>query len=310
MNTLLDLEGILLLSSFTSEQTEPIANAISIGSEAHQLAPTIPNSFMLHTLFETWGSPNPDTLVSLNVALSTVALHVSPSVEEEAVQSAARYLAWVLPQTPRRVATSSFPLCSAVLQHPSTWSVLLPLVLSVLSVPSIPAQPTQLGQPAQPTQSGQPAQPAQPPTDWLEDAAALHLACAVADELPETTASELSQRVWDALLRARDDRAAYDAFCVDARRLGESGLGWQELAPSAWTAAELALVAAGADSLPQERLEALAQEALRHVKGAPTEVAEALCGLLDAALRQVEATSLQSVSAWRATVTTGGAFHQ
>ena len=39
-------------------------------------------------------------------------------------------------------------------------------------------------------------------------------------------------------------------------------------------------------------------------------VAEALCGLLDAALRQVEATSLQSVSAWRATVTTGGAFHR
>ena len=136
------------------------------------------------------------------------------------------------------------------------------------------------------------------------------MACAVADELPGTTASELSQRVWDALLRARDDRAAYDAFCVDARRLGESGLGWQELAPSAWTAAELALVAAGADSLPQERLEALAQEALRHVNGAPTEVAEALCGLLDAALRQVEATSLQSVSAWRATVTTGGAFHR
>ena len=298
MNTLLDLAGILLLSSFTSEQTEPIANAISIGSEAHQLAPTIPNSFMLHTLFETWGSPNPDTLVSLNVALSTVALHGSPSVEEEAVQRAARYLAWVLPQTPRRVVTSSFPLCSAVLQHPSTRPVLLPLVLSVLSVPSIPSQPTQLGQPAQ------------PPTDWLEDAAALHLACAVADELPETTASELSQRVWDALSRARDDRAAYDAFCVDARRLGESGLGWQELAPSAWTAAELALVAAGADSLPQERLEALAQEALRHVNGAPTEVAEALCGLLDAALRQVEATSLQSVSAWRATVTTGGAFHQ
>ena len=102
------------------------------------------------------------------------------------------------------------------------------------------------------------------------------MACAVADELPGTTASELSQRVWDALLRARDDRAAYDAFCVDARRLGESGLGWQELAPSAWSAAELALVAAGADSLPQERLEALAQEALRHVNGAPTEVAEAL----------------------------------
>lgn len=301
MNTLLNLAGILLLSSFTSEQTEPIANAISIGSEAHQLAPTIPNSFMLHTLFETWGSPNPDTLVSLNVALSTVALHVSPSVEEEAVQSAARYLAWVLPQTPHHVVTSSFPLCSAVLQHPSTRPVLLPLVLSVLSIPSIPSQPTQ------PTQSGQPAQP---PTDWLEDAAALHLACAVADELPGTTASELSQRVWDALLRARDDRAAYDAFCVDARRLGESGLGWQELAPSAWSAAELALVAAGADSLPQERLEALAQEALRHVNGAPTEVAEALCGLLDAALRQVEATSLQSVSAWRATVTTGGAFHQ
>lgn len=301
MNTLLNLAGILLLSSFTSEQTEPIANAISIGSEAHQLAPTIPNSFMLHTLFETWGSPNPDTLVSLNVALSTVALHVSPSVEEEAVQSAARYLAWVLPQTPHHVVTSSFPLCSAVLQHPSTRPVLLPLVLSVLSIPSIPSQPTQ------PTQSGQPAQP---PTDWLEDAAALHLACAVADELPGTTASELSQRVWDALLRARDDRAAYDAFCVDARRLGESGLGWQELAPSAWSAAELALVAAGADSLPQERLEALAQEALRHVNGAPTEAAEALCGLLDAALRQVEATSLQSVSAWRATVTIGGAFHQ
>ena len=136
------------------------------------------------------------------------------------------------------------------------------------------------------------------------------MACAVADELPGTTASELSQRVWDALLRARDDRAAYDAFCVDARRLGESGLGWQALAPSAWSAAELALVAAGADSLPQERLEALAQEALRHVNGAPTEAAEALCGLLDAALRQVEATSLQSVSAWRATVTTGGAFHR
>ena len=69
-------------------------------------------------------------------------------------------------------------------------------------------------------------------------------------------------------------------------------------------------MAAGADSLPQERLEALAQEALRHVNGAPTEAAEALCGLLDAALRQVEATSLQSVSAWRATVTTSGAFHQ
>lgn len=305
MNLLLDLAGILLLSSFTSEQTEPIANAISVGSEAHQLAPTIPNSFMLHTLFETWGSPNPDTLVSLNVALSTVTLNVSPSVEEEAAQSAARYLLWVLPQTPRRVATSSFPLCSAVLQHSSTRPVLLPLVLSALSVPSIPA-----AQPTQPTLPIQSTQPTQSLTDWLEDAAALHLACAVADELPETTARELSQRVWDALLRARDDRVAYDALCVDARRLAESGLGWRELAPSAWTAAELALLAAGADSLPRERLTALAQEALRHVDGATTEVAEALCGLLEAALRRVEATRLQSVSAWRATVGADGAFHR
>ena len=299
VTTLLDLEGILLLSSLTSEQTEPIVNAISISSEAYQLTALVPPYFMLHVIFEAWGFPNPDTLTSLNVSLSATvsALNASSSITEELVQSATRYLAWVLPQSPRPVATSSFPLCSAVLQHPAARPALTPLVLSVLlpqlALPALPAQP------AQPALPAQPAQPALP--DSPSEEATLQLACVVVDALPEDVADALYRRVWTALRRSTGNHTAYDALCVAARRLGESGLGYEALAPTTWSAAELALEAAGASTLPQPQLVALAQEALQHVSGAE-EVVEAVCGLLSAALLRVEPTCIQPVGAWRVTV--------
>ena len=290
VTTLLDLEGILLLSSLTSEQTEPIVNAISISSEAYQLTALVPPYFMLHVIFEAWGSPNPDTLTSLNVSLSATVsvLNASSSITEELVQSATRYLAWVLPQSPRPVATSSFPLCSAVLQHPAARPALTPLVLSVL----LPL----LAQPALPAQPAQPALPDSP-----SEEATLQLACVVVDALPEDVADALYRRVWTALRRSTGNHTAYDVLCVAARRLGESGLGYEALAPMTWSAAELALEAAGASTLPQPQLVALAQEALQHVSGAE-EVVEAVCGLLSAALLRVEPTCIQPVGAWRVTV--------
>ena len=290
VTTLLDLEGILLLSSLTSEQTEPIVNVISISSEAYQLTALVPPYFMLHVIFEAWGSPNPDTLTSLNVSLSATVsvLNASSSITEELVQSATRYLAWVLPQSPRPVATSSFPLCSAVLQHPAARPALTPLVLSVL----LPL----LAQPALPAQPAQPALPDSP-----SEEATLQLACVVVDALPEDVADALYRRVWTALRRSTGNHTAYDVLCVAARRLGESGLGYEALAPTTWSAAELALEAAGASTLPQPQLVALAQEALQHVSGAE-EVVEAVCGLLSAVLLRVEPTCIQPVGAWRVTV--------
>lgn len=298
VTTLLDLEGILLLSSLTSEQTEPIVNAISISSEAYQLAALVPPYFMLHAVFETWGSPHPDTLTSLNVSLSatTSTLSASPSITEELMQSAMRYLAWVLPQSPRQVATSSFSLCSAVLQHPTSRPTLTPLVLSAL-LPLL----------AQSAQSAQPAQPA--PLDIPAEEATLQLACVVVDALPGDVADALYRRVWTALRRSSGNHTAYDVLCVAARRLGESGLGYEALAPTTWSAAELALEAAGSSSLPPSQLVALAQAALQHVSGVEEEV-EAVCGLLSAVLLQVEPTSIQPVVAWRVTVRYGGAFHR
>ena len=135
----------------------------------------------------------------------------------------------------------------------------------------------------------------------------LHMACAVARELPEETARELHQRVW-AVLRQQSD--AYDAFCEDALRLCECGLCGEALVPTAWSVAELALAAVCVDSLPSDRLVAVAQGALEHGKNAPAEVVEALCGLLCVLLRRVDAASVQGTVAWRATVGVTRTFHR
>lgn len=266
---LLDVDAILLLSSFVTEQTEPIINAISIGSEAHQLVDKTPSNSVLHDLFRTWQHTQDTEVTSLSESLRSLqpVLRHYPWIQEELVASVQAYCCWCLRSGKEGVVTSVFGLCSAVLSLSATDSFTDLVAKSVQSHPLTP------------------------------DASLL--SCYGIRALPTEQVDRVVESICAALARGE---AVFDGACC----LLDSDCGCERLrrtivsmAPHSWSESEVKMMCACMRDKPRDAQLAIARAALQHPTLSNSNRFDVLCDVLCAVLCDVDALSIQSLLDWR-----------
>lgn len=262
---LLDVEAILLLSSFVTEQTEPITNAISIGSEAHQLVDKTPSNSVLHDLFLTWQHVQDTDVIALSDRLRSLqpALRRHTAIQEELAASLQSYCAWCLRSEKEGVATSVFALCSAVVSLSATDAFTSLVAESLQSHALTP------------------------------DAA--RLSCYVTSALSAEQVERAVERVCVGLLRGEDvcesvcRLLASDCDCERLRNTAAS------VAPQRWSESEVEMMCACMHDKSHDAQLQLARDALQRATLSDT----SRCDLLCAALQNVDALSIQPLLDWR-----------
>lgn len=262
---LLDVEAILLLSSFVTEQTEPITNAISIGSEAHQLLDKTPSNSVLHDLFRTWQHVRDADVIVLSNRMRSLqsALRRHTAIQEELAASVQAYCAWCLRFEKEDVVTSVFALCSAVLSLSATDAFTSLVAQSLQSHALTPA--------------------------------ASRLSCYVVSALSAEQVERVVESMCADLLQGED-------VCESVCRLLDSDCDCERLrktaasvAPQRWSESEVEMTCACMHDKPHDTQLQLARDALQRTTLSDT----SRCDLLCAALQNVDALSIQPLLDWR-----------